>query len=347
MHERNLVLACTLWMATMGGAIAAEPTRNSINIAGSSTVYPFAMAVGEHFNKVTQLNPPQIQSIGTGAGLKLFCAGTGMETLDIANAVRPMSPAEKEMCEKNGVKDIAEIKFGTVATVVVESNTAARFANLTRKELFLAMAKEVPDPNDGTKLVPNPYKTWKDINPALPNTKIIIWVPAAMHGTHDIVFNQILLVGCKQIDSMQTLTANDPKSLETVCQSTRGDGAYIEFKEYAAAIKEIKANPLALGIMANTQFNVDSGLNAIPIDGYEPTAASVAHQVYPLTEPLLMYVKKSNIGIVKGLKDYLTELTSDEAIGTNRGYLGTMGMITLPLAERNQARTSVAKLATN
>lgn len=347
MHERNLVLACTLWMVTMGGATAAEPTRDSISIAGSSTVYPFAMAVGEHFNKVTQLSLPQIQSIGTAAGLKLFCAGTGIETLDIATAVRSMKPAEKEMCEKNGVKDIAEIKFGAVATVVVQSNTGAKFANLTRKELFLAMAKDVPDPKDGAKLVPNPYKTWKDINPALPNTKIIMWVPAAMHGTHDIVFNQILLVGCKQIDSMQTLTANDPKALETVCQNVREDGAYIEFKEYAAAIKEVKANPIALGIMANTQINESSGLNAIPIDGYEPTAASIAHQVYPLTEALVIYVKKSNIGIVKGLKEYLTELTSEEAIGTNSGYLGTIGMITFPLAERNQARTSVANLAKN
>ncbi|MDS4068662.1 MAG: substrate-binding domain-containing protein [Candidatus Competibacter sp.] len=331
----------------MGSATAAEPTRDSINIAGSSTVYPFAMAVGERFNKVTQLNPPQIQSIGTGAGLKLFCAGTGIETLDIATAVRSMKPAEKDMCEKNGVKDIAEIKFGTVATVVVQSNAGARFANLTRKELFLAMAKDVPDPKDGAKLVPNPYKTWKDINPALPNTRIVMWIPAAMHGVHDIVFNQIMLVGCKQIDSMQTLTANDPKALETVCQSVRGDGAYVEFKEYEAAIKEIRANPSALGIMSNTHFNQDSGLITIPVDGYEPSATSVAHQVYPLTEALLLYVKKSNTNVVKGLKEYLAEFTSEQAIGTNQGYLGTMGMITLPLAERKQARTGVADLAKN
>ncbi len=347
MFERNLTLILTMMAITVPGGTHAEPMRDSINIAGSSTVYPFTMAVGEHFNKTTQFNLPQIQSIGTGAGLKLFCAGTGVETLDIANAVRSIKPAEKEMCEKNGVKDIIEIKFGNVGTVVVQSNAGENFTNLTRKELFLAMAKDVPDPKGGAKLVPNPYKTWKDINPALPNTKIVMWVPAAMHGTHDIVMNQIMLVGCKQIDSMQTLTANDPKTLEAVCQNVRKDGAYLEFEKYEMAIKEVKANPNALGIMANTKIEQDSGLTAIPIDGYAPLAASIAYRVYPLTESLLLYVKKSSINGVKGLKEYLTELTSEEAIGTNRGYLSKMGMVTLPLADRKQARASIAELSGN
>ncbi|MCB1823817.1 MAG: substrate-binding domain-containing protein [Candidatus Competibacteraceae bacterium] len=347
MFERKLTLVLTMVAIATTGTTYAEPMRDSINIAGSSTVSPFTMAVGERFNKATQFNLPQIQAIGTGAGLKLFCAGTGIETLDIANAVRPMNPAEKEMCEKNGVKDMIEIKFGNVGTVIVQSNAGEKFTNLTRKELFLAMAKDVPDPKGGAKLVPNPYKTWKDINPTLPNTQIVMWVPAAIHGTHDIVMNQIMLVGCKQIGSMQTLTANDPKTLEAACQNVRKDGAYIEFDKYDMAIKELEGNPNALGIMANTKIEQNLRLITIPIDGYEPLASSIAHHVYPLTESLSLYVKKSNIHVVKGLKEYLTELTSEEAIGTNRGYLGKMGMVTLPLTDRKQARASIAELPGN
>jgi phosphate transport system substrate-binding protein len=347
MFARNLNLAFVLLMGVAAGAIAAEPQRDHISMAGATTISPFATAVGERFSQATQLKPPQIQAIGSGAGFKSFCAGTGIGTPDIAIAVRPMKPEERELCEKNGVKDIVEIQFGLVATVVAQSTTGTKFANLTRKELFLAMAKEVPDPKDGARLVPNPYKTWKDINPTLPNTRIVMWIPAEMHGIHDIVLKQIMLVGCKQVDSMQTLLANDPKALDAACQRPREDGAYIEFKEFGAAVKELQTNSNTLGVMSQTHFKPGSGLAPVPLDSYEPSALSVAHGVYPVVEPLLLYVKKANLGVVAGLKEYLTEFTSEEAIGTNRGYLGPMGVVTLPLSERNQARANVAKLTTN
>ncbi|MDS4039910.1 MAG: substrate-binding domain-containing protein [Candidatus Competibacter sp.] len=347
MYERSLILACTLCIAITTSATAAESKRDYISIAGATTIHPFATAVGERFSKATGLNPPQIQAIGSGAGFKLFCAGTGVGTPDIAVAVRPMKPEERELCEKNGVKDIVEIQFGVVATVIAKSNAGPKLSNLTRKELFLAMAKDVPDPKDGAKLIPNPYKIWKDINPALPNTRIVMWIPAEMHGIHDIVLNQIMLVGCKQIDSMQALTGNDPKALEAVCKRTREDEAYIEFKEFSVAIREVQVSLNALGIMSQTHFNQDSSLTTISLDSYGPSAPSVAHGVYPVTEPLLLYVKKANLTVVTGLKEYLAEFTSEEAIGTNQGYLGAMGVVTLPLANRNRARTSVGELVMN
>lgn len=343
--RHSISIMSALWISTITSVTATE--RDSINIVGSTTVAPFAIAVGEHFSQATHLRPPQIQAIGSGAGLKLFCSGAGAETPDIAIAVRPIKPTEKEACEQHGIRDITEINIGTIATVVVQSNTTAKIGNLTRKNLFLAMAKEVPDPKNGAKLVPNPYKTWKDIDPSLPNTKITIWVPAEMHGTHDIVMNQILLAGCQQIDTMKTLTGNDPKTLTTTCTQPREDGAYVEFKDYGAAIKEVQTNPYALGIMAQNQFGQDAGLNTIAVDGYEPSAPSIAYSVYPLTESLRFYVKTAHLSSVAGLQDYLAELTSEAAIGTNRGYLSAIGMVTLPLPSRTQARTSVANLATH
>lgn len=344
MLTRNLNLAFILSVVIATGAVAAESPRDHISMAGATTIFPFATAVGERFSQATQLKPPQIQAIGSGAGFKLFCAGTGVGTPDIAVAVRPMKPEERELCEKNGVKDIVEIQFGLVATVIAQSSAGAKFNNLNRKELFLAMAKEVPDPKDGAKMVPNPYKTWSDINPAFPNTKIVLWVPAEMHGIHDIVLKQIMLVGCKDVAAMQTLMASDPKALETACQRPREDGAYVEFKEFSAAVKELQTNPNTLGVMSQTHFKPNSGLFSIPLDSYEPSTLSVSHGVYPVVEPLLLYVKKANLDVVAGLKEYLTEFTSEEAIGTNRGYLGPMGVVTLPLNGRNEARARVAGL---
>lgn len=339
---RHSILTSALWMVATTSMAVTE--RDYISMAGSTTVAPFATAVGERFSQTSHLRPPQIQAIGSGAGLKLFCSGAGTETPDIAIAVRPIKPTERETCEKNGVKDIVEINIGTIATVVVQSNASAKVGNLTRKNLFLAMAKEVPDPKNSAKLIPNPYKTWKDIDPTLPNTKITIWAPAEMHGTHDIVINQIMLAGCQQIDAMQTLTGNDPKTLVAACTQPREDGAYVEFKDYGAAIKEVQANPNALGIMAQNQFSQDAGLNPIAIDGYEPSAPSIAHSVYPLTESLRFYVKKAHLSNVTGLQNYLAELTSETAIGTNRGYLSAIGMVTLSLPDRNLARASVADM---
>lgn len=168
MLARNLSFAFILSVVATTGVTAAEPIRDYISMAGATTIYPFATAVGERFSQATKLKPPQIQAIGSAAGFKLFCAGTGVGTVDIAVAVRPMKPEEREVCEQNGVKDIVEIQFGLVATVIAQSNAGAKFANLTRKELFLAMAKEVPDPKDGAKIVPNPYKTRVILIPPCP-----------------------------------------------------------------------------------------------------------------------------------------------------------------------------------
>jgi phosphate transport system substrate-binding protein len=345
MFKREFTLAISMMAVTMISVANAQSARDYVSIAGSATISPLAAMVGEHFSQTPDSKPLQIQSIGTGSGFKLFCAGMGIETPDIATAVRPISPTEKELCEKNGIKDVIEIKFGYDAVVVVQSAAGKKFDNLTRKELFLAMAKDVPDPKDDARLVPNPYKTWKDINPTLPDVKIQIWAPAAMHGTHDAILSQIMLVGCKQFGLMQTLQVNDLKAFETVCQTFRGDGVYVEFKEYDAALQEMKINPNTQGIIGYTLLYQNPNLKSFSIDSNEPRPEVISHEVYPLVQPMLLYVKKSHLDAVPGLKGYLTEFTSEDAIGT-RGYLPKIGMVPLPLAERNQTRASVAGLST-
>ena len=178
MIKKTVLLAASLLFvaALFSGAATAQSARDYISIVGSSTVYPFATVVAEQFGKTTKFKTPKIESTGSGGGFKLFCAGVGTENPDITNASRAMKKSEFDTCQSNGVKDIVEVKIGYDGIVVANSKKAPAL-KLTRKDLFLALAKDVPDPKGGEKAVANPYKTWKDVNPALPNVKIEVLGP--------------------------------------------------------------------------------------------------------------------------------------------------------------------------
>jgi len=173
MIKKTVLLTALLLFAAalLSGAATAQSARDYISIVGSSTVYPFATVVAEQFGKTTKFKTPKIESTGSGGGFKLFCAGVGTENPDITNASRAMKKSEFDTCQSNGVKDIVEVKIGYDGIVVANSKKAPAL-KLTRKDLFLALAKDVPDPKGGEEAVANPYKTWQDVNPALPNVKI-------------------------------------------------------------------------------------------------------------------------------------------------------------------------------
>ncbi len=170
--KKNIVLFLVVGLAL---GVAAHAQRDQIRIVGSSTVYPFATKVAEQFGRSSQFKTPVIESTGSGGGLKLFCAGVGVEHPDITNASRAIKSTEVELCHKNGVKEITEIKIGYDGIVIANSNQVQQLT-LPRKQIFLALAKMVPGDADG-KLMPNPYKTWKDVDSSLPANKIEVLGP--------------------------------------------------------------------------------------------------------------------------------------------------------------------------
>ena len=181
MKAASLVVAGSL---TLAMAVPAFAARDYIAIVGSSTVYPFSTVVAEQFGKTTGSKTPKIESTGTGGGFKLFCSGVGVDFPDISNASRAIKSGELKTCTDNGVKDIIEVKIGYDGITIANAKSATKF-NLSRKDLFLALAKEVPNPADPTKLIANPYKTWKDVNPTLPANKIEVLGPPPTSGTRD------------------------------------------------------------------------------------------------------------------------------------------------------------------
>lgn len=335
MQKIGLSLAAvSLMIASAAAPSLAADGRDSISIVGSSTVYPFAAAVAEQFGKTSKFKTPTIESTGTGGGMKLFCAGVGVDTPDISNASRRMKKSEMENCQKNGVTEVVEVKVGYDGIVLANSKKAEPM-KLSRKDVFLALAKDVPDPKGGDKLVANPYSTWKDVNPALPANKIEVLGPPPTSGTRDAFAELVMDGGCEAIDSIKALQKTDKNKFKTVCQTIREDGAYIEAGENDNLIvQKLETNPKSIGIFGYSYLDQNGDkIQGSIIDGEAPTFENIASGKYVVSRPLFIYVKKAHVGVIPGINEYLAEFTNDRAWGPE-GYLAEKGLIPAPAAER-------------
>ena len=332
-------LAAAFLAASFGAADAQQ--RDNINIVGSSTVYPFATVVAEKFGKGTAFKSPKIESTGTGGGFKLFCAGVGVEHPDITNASRAIKASEFESCQKNGVKEIVEVKVGYDGIVVANSKKSAAL-KLTSKDIFLALAKEVPDPKGGGALVANPYKTWKQVNATLPDVKIEVLGPPPTSGTRDACLERAMEPGALKFDELKKLSKEDGKKFKTVFSSIREDGAYVEAGENDnLIIQKLQGNPAAFGIFGFSFLDQNSDkVHGAFVEGAQPTFENIADGKYPLSRPLFFYVKKAHVGVIPGMKEFLGEFTSEKAWGKD-GYLSEKGLIPMPDAERKQVAGNV------
>jgi len=339
-HQLALAVAATVLTATAYG----QSARDYISIVGSSTVYPFTTAVAEQFGKANaSFKTPKVESTGTGGGFKLFCSGVGVQHPDISNASRAIKKSEIETCAKNGVTEIVEINIGFDG-IVLASSKKNKPMPLTIKDLWLALAKEVPDPATG-KLVLNNFKTWKDINPALPANKIEVLGPPPTSGTRDAFVELVMDHGCKEFPAIKDLEKADEKKAKAACQTIREDGAFIEAGENDNLIvNKLVANPNALGIFGYSflEENLDK-IQGETINGVAPSFETIADGKYPVSRPLFVYVKKAHIGVIPGIKEFITEFTSAKAVGDD-GYLARKGLIPLPDAKRKQVATDVNAL---
>ena len=325
-------------------ATPAASGRDQIKIVGSSTVYPFATTVAENFGRTTGFKTPVVESTGSGGGLKLFCAGVGKNHPDITNASRRIKSSEVQMCAKNGITDIVEVKVGYDGIVLANSRKSDRM-ELGLKDVFLALAKDVPDGNGGTK--PNPYKTWNDVNSALPDLKIEVMGPPPTSGTRDAFVELAMEGGCKSFDWIKTLKKTDKIAYKSLCHTIREDDAFVEAGENDNLIvQKLNANPDAFGIFGFSflEQNAESVQGSL-IDGKAPTFENIASGDYPVSRSLYFYVKKANIGKTPGIKEYLDEFMSARASGPD-GYLSEKGLIPMNDAEYAKWKTSVDNLET-
>ncbi len=322
----------------------AQSARDSITIVGSSTVYPFTTTVAEQFGRQGQFKTPKVESTGTGGGIKLFCNGVGPQFPDIANASRRIRPAELASCAQNGVKEVVEVKVGYDGIVMAENKGAASM-KLTRKDVYLALAKTVPDPANPTTLIPNPYTTWKDVNKALPATKIEVLGPPPTSGTRDSFVEMYMEAGCRTYPWLETLRSQDEPRFKRACDTVREDGSYIEAGENDNLIvQKLNANPSAIGIFGYSflEENLDK-LKGAEVDGVTPTFETISSGKYPASRPLFIYVKKAHVNVIRGIPEFIAEYTSDKALGED-GYLADKGLIPPTKSEIGKIRADAKAL---
>ena len=321
----------------------AQSGRDYVYVVGSSTVYPFATVVAERFGRSSEFKTPKIESTGSGGGLKLFCEGVGVDFPDVANSSRAIKGSEVETCAANGVTEIIEVKIGYDG-IVFANAIGADAMTLSRADIFLALAKEVPGKAEG-ELIENPYRTWADVNSDLPAVKIEVLGPPPTSGTRDAFVELAMEGGCKATPWIADLKNADKNRYKAICHTIREDGVFVEAGENDNLIvQKLQANPNAFGIFGFSFLdqNMEKVKGSL-IDGIAPTFDAIADGDYPVSRPLFFYAKKAHVDVIPGLRGYLREFTSERAWG-EEGYLSDRGLIPMPDEERSAVAAAVRDL---
>jgi phosphate transport system substrate-binding protein len=338
------VAALAASVAFAGAAVA----RDQIQIAGSSTVLPYASIVAEAFGENTDFGTPVVESGGSGAGRKKLCEGVGENTIDIANSSSRISKSDIELCKTNGVTDIQEVRIGYDGIVFASAIAGPEYA-FTPSDWHNALAAKVV--KDG-QLVDNPYKAWNEIRADLPAQPILAFVPGTKHGTREVFDTKVIVAGCEEngtFEALKTAAGGDEDKAEEGCMALRTDGVSVDIDgDYTETLARVDANKNGIGVFGLSfyQNNTDK-LRVATMGGVVPSVETIAKGEYPVSRPLYFYVKNAHLDVIPGLQEYVEFFVSDEMAGPD-GPLAAYGLVSDPELAKTQeavkARTPMAPL---
>lgn len=329
----KLVLATAV---SLSFAASAQATRDTIQIAGSSTVLPFSSIAAEEFgNNFAQFKTPVVGSGGSGGGLRQFCQGVGTNTIDIANASRDIRPAELETCKANGVNQVVEVKIGYDGIVFASRIDAGTFA-LEPVHVFLAQAAQVPQ---NGKMVANPYTRWSQIDKSLPDQAILLAIPGSNHGTREVYEEKVILDGCKTLPEVKTMASGEQNNF---CLAMRTDGSVVEIAgDYTETLARLQAQKDAVGVFGLSFYESNRDrIKVATVGGVVPTVDNIIAGTYPVSRPLFFYVKGEHIGVIPGLQQFAEYFVSEATSGEG-SPLEAAGLIPLSDAERAEVLQNI------
>ncbi|KAA0873725.1 substrate-binding domain-containing protein [Nitrincola tapanii] len=334
MKFRNTALA----LAMSAGLAVAAPAmaRDTIQIAGSSTVLPFSSIVAEEFgNSFPQFKTPVVGSGGSGGGLRQFCQGVGANTIDIANSSRAIRPNELESCRANGVTEVIEVKFGYDGIVFASRADSGKFA-LTPKHVFLAGAAQIPQ---NGQMVANPYTRWSQIDSSLPDQEIVLVIPGSNHGTREVYEEKVVHPGC---ESFAEVKAMEGEAKTNFCNAIRTDGRVVEIAgDYTETLARLDAQRDALGVFGLSFYDQNRDrLQVATVDDVVPSLETISSGEYPVSRPLYFYIKNAHVGVIPGLLEYAQFFMSEE-IGGMGSPLEAAGLIPMGDEERAEVISAV------
>ncbi|WP_292291105.1 substrate-binding domain-containing protein [Marivita sp.] len=331
-------------LAIAAVSATAAAARDNVQIAGSSTVLPYASIVAEAFGENTDFPTPVVESGGSSSGLKRFCEGVGENTIDIANSSRPIREAEVAACAENGVTDIIEVRIGYDGIVFASQQSGPAFDAFVPSDIYNAIGAKVM--KDG-ELVDNDYQNWAEFNADLPDAEIAMFIPGTKHGTREVFEEQVLLVGCEATGAMEAMISGgmSEDDAEDACLDVRQDGKSVDIDgDYTETLARIDANTNGIGVFGLAFYeNNQDKLKVATMSGVEPTTETIASGEYPVSRPLFFYVKKAHIGVIPGLKDYAQFFISDDLAGPN-GPLSNYGLVSDPELAKTQQMVADEKV---
>lgn len=295
--------------------------RDNIQIAGSSTVLPYATIVAESFGENFDFPTPVVESGGSSAGLKRFCEGIGTNTIDIVNSSRQIREKEIKACAENGVTDITEVLIGYDG-IVFASDIVGNSFSFTPKDIYLAL-------NEASTAT-----LWSEVNPELPAQPIMMFIPGTKHGTREVFEEKVLMVGCEEVNG-----SAKTKEEKKACISIRSDGRSVDIDgDYTETLTRIESNSEGIGVFGLSFYeNNTDKLQVATINNVFPSTATISSGEYPVSRPLFFYIKNAHIEIIPGLREYAQFFMSDEIAGVG-GPLATYGLVSDPEIEKTQKK---------
>ena len=317
--------------------------RDNVQVAGSSTVLPYASIVAEAFGENTDFPTPVVESGGSSAGLKRFCEGVGENTIDIANASRAIREKEIKACAENGVTDIIEVRIGYDGIVFASQIDGPAFTAFTPSDIFNALAPKVMV--DG-ELVDNPHTMWSDFNSDLPAAEILAFIPGTKHGTREVFEEKVIAAGCEATGAMEAMMAAgmSEDDAEDACLEVRTDGKSVDIDgDYTETLARIDANSNGIGVfgLAFYENNTDK-LKVATMSGVAPSTETIASGEYPVSRPLFFYIKKAHLGVIPGLQEFASFFVSDVIAGPD-GPLAQYGLVSDPELAATQAKVAAGE----
>ena len=321
----------------------AATARDQVQVAGSSTVLPYASIVAEAFGENFDFPTPVVESGGSSSGLKRFCEGVGENTIDIANASRAIREKEIKACAEAGVTDIIEVRIGYDGIVFASQIDGPAYTAFQPADIFNALGSKVLV--DGA-IVDNPHAQWADFNSDLPAADILAFIPGTKHGTREVFEDKVLLKGCEDTGAMEAMMAGgmSEDDAEDACIDVRQDGGSVDIDgDYTETLARIDANPNGIGVFGLAFYeNNQDKLKVATMGGVVPSTESISTGEYPVSRPLFFYIKKAHIGVIPGLKEYASFFVADEVAGPD-GPLSAYGLVADPELAATQAAVAEEK----